>query len=311
VRWLGDWRFNSVLVAACLAALPALARGEAVEGRPNLESDILPLFKARCLKCHSPLKAKGKLNLSSPRSLARGGSSGVVIVPSNLDESTLWDLVSNNKMPPKPEEPLSADEKALLRRWIEQGAASLPNAAEVRRAAPETDHWAFAPPARPLPSSPNDHHRVRNTIDRFIQKLLEDRRLTLGPDADRTTLIRRMSFDLTGLPPQPEEIAAFVADPDPLAYDTLVERLLASPRYGERWGKYWLDASGYADSNGYFSADSDRPLAYRYRDTIIRAFNADRPLDQISSWPGPHIRDDRPAYRDPFPAQRSRRHRRK
>ncbi len=90
-----------------------------------------------------------------------------------------------------------------------------------------------------------------------------------------------MSFDLTGLPPRPEEVAAFVADPDPFAFETLVERLLASPHYGERWGKYWLDASGYADSNGYFSADSDRPLAYRYRDTIIRAFNADRPLDQI------------------------------
>jgi hypothetical protein len=198
-----------------------------------------------------------------------------------LDESALWDLVSTDEMPPKPEEPLSPVEKALLRRWIEQGAKNLPNAADVRRAAPETDHWAFAPPARPLPPLPNDHRRVRNAIDRFIQKPLEDRGLTPGPDADRTTLIRRVSFDLTGLPPQPKEVAAFVADPDPFAYERLVERLLASPRYGERWGKYWLDASGYADSNGYFSADSDRSLAYRYRDYIIRGFNADRPLDQI------------------------------
>jgi Protein of unknown function (DUF1553)/Protein of unknown function (DUF1549)/Planctomycete cytochrome C len=274
-------KHGSILAAALMVALPGFVYSAEGETRPNLEHDILPLLKARCLKCHSPLKAKGKLNLSSPRSLARGGSSGPVVVPGNLDESTLWDLVSNDEMPPKPEGPLSADEKALLRRWIEQGAKNLPNAAEVSRAAPETDHWAFAPSAHPLPPSPSDHRRVRSSIDRFIQKSLDRQGLTLGPNTDRGTLIRRVSFDLTGLPPRPEEVAAFVADPDPLAYDTLVERLLASPRYGERWGKYWLDGSGYADSNGYFSADSDRPLAYRYRDFIIRAFNADRPLDQI------------------------------
>jgi len=277
------WRLGSVLVLAAgfLAGVPAPVASAPVETRPSLENDVLPLLKARCLKCHSPLKAKGKLNLSSPRSLARGGTNGAIIVPGNLDESTLWDLVSNDEMPPKPEEPLSADEKALLRRWIEQGATNLPNAAEVGRAAPQTDHWAFAPSAGVLPPAPRDVHHVRNPVDRFIQKTLEDRGLALGPDTDRATLIRRVSFDLTGIPPRPEEIAAFVADPDPAAYDRLVERLLASPRYGERWGKYWLDASGYTDSNGYFSADSDRSLAYRYRDYIIRAFNADRPLDQI------------------------------
>src|SRR6202035_3301521 len=103
----------------------------------------------------------------------------------------------------------------------------------------------------------------------------------LGREANRTTLIRRLSFDLTGLPPVPEQIAAFVADPAPDAYEKLVEGLLASPRYGERWGKFWLDASGYADSNGYFSADTDRPLAYRYRDYVIRALNEDRPYDHF------------------------------
>jgi hypothetical protein len=252
-----------------------------VEIRPSLEQDVLPLLKARCLKCHGPVKPKGKLNLSSARSLARGGSSGPVIVPGNLDESTLWDLVSNNEMPPAPEEPLSAAEKATLRRWIEGGARNLPSAAEVRRAAPGTDHWAFAPASCPLPPSTGDPRRVRTPIDCFIQERLEQDGLAPGPDADRATLFRRLSFDLTGLPPAPSEIAAFVGDPDPNAYDQVVERLLASPRYGERWGKYWLDASGYADSNGYFSADSDRPLAYRYRDYVIHAFNADRPLDQL------------------------------
>lgn len=251
------------------------------ESHPALERDVLPLLKARCLKCHSPLKSKGKLNLSGPRSLARGGSSGPVIAPGNLDESTLWDLVSNDEMPPRPEEPLSADEKRLLRRWIEQGARDLPTVAEVQGAPPANDHWAFAPATTPPPPSLKDHRRVRTPIDRFIENALEDQKLALGPEANRTTLIRRLSFDLTGLPPVPEQIAAFVADPAPDAYEKLVESLLASPRYGERWGKFWLDASGYSDSNGYFSADTDRPLAYRYRDYVIRAFNADRPLDQI------------------------------
>ncbi|HEX3450309.1 MAG TPA: PSD1 and planctomycete cytochrome C domain-containing protein, partial [Isosphaeraceae bacterium] len=264
-----------------MATLAPSAPSTADESHPALERDVLPLLKARCLKCHSPLKSKGKLNLSGPRSLARGGSSGPVIAPGNLDESTLWDLVSNDEMPPRPEEPLSADEKRLLRRWIEQGARDLPTVAEVQGAPPANDHWAFAPATTPPPPSLKDHRRVRTPIDRFIENALEDQKLALGPEANRTTLIRRLSFDLTGLPPVPEQIAAFVADPASNAYEKLVEGLLASPRYGERWGKFWLDASGYADSNGYFSADTDRPLAYRYRDYVIRAFNADRPLDQI------------------------------
>ena len=280
MRWTGG-RFNTVLVVAVLAALSPMTFGEGVEARPDLNRDILPVLKARCLKCHSPLKAKGKLNLSSPRSLARGGANGAVIAPGDLDESSLWELVSSNEMPPKPEEPLSDDEKAVLRRWIEQGAPKLPGAAEVAHTAPQTDHWAFAPSTSVSPPAPRDGRRIRTPVDRFIQKTLEDRGLTLGPETDRSTLIRRVSFDVTGIPPRPEEVAAFVSDPDPDAYGRLADRLLTSPRYGERWGKYWLDASGYADSNGYFSADTDRPLAYRYRDYIIRAFNSDRPLDQI------------------------------
>ncbi len=184
-------------------------------------------------------------------------------------------------MPPKPEAPLSAAEKQALRRWIERGAAGLPDAALAARTSPGSDHWAFAPPSYPRPPAVLDSRRIRGPVDRFIQRALEDRGLTLGPDADRFTLIRRVTFDLIGLPPSPAEVAAFVDDRSPDAYERLVDRLLASPHHGERWGKHWLDASGYADSNGYFSADSDRPLAYRYRDYVIRAFNADRPLDRI------------------------------
>jgi hypothetical protein len=272
---------GSVLTVAFLAGAMPMASGGEAPARPSLEQDILPLLKARCQKCHGPVKPKGKLNLSSARSLARGGKSGPAVVPGNLDESLLWDLVSNDEMPPHPEEALSSDQKGLLRRWIEQGARNLPSAALVSRSAPETDHWAFGPATKPLPPTVSSQARVRTAIDRFIQKALEDQGMALGPDADRPTLIRRLSFDLTGLPPSPAEISEFVSDAHPGAYDRLVERLLASPHYGERWGKYWMDASGYADSNGYFSADSDRSLAYRYRDYVIRAFNEDRPLDQI------------------------------
>ncbi len=274
-------RPSRVVAAAALLMMGVAADGAEADAPPSLARDVAPILKAHCIKCHGPNKPKGKLNLASPRATARGGASGPAVVPGKPDESPLWDQVSSDEMPPEPEEPLSADEKDMLRRWIEHGAAGLPDAAEAARTPPGADHWAFAPPAHLRPPDVRDGRRVRGPIDRFIQRALESRDLTLGPDADRATLIRRLSFDLTGLPPSPAEVAAFVDDPDPDAYERLVDRLLAGPHYGERWGKHWLDASGYADSNGYFSADSDRPLAYRYRDYVIRAFNADRPLDRI------------------------------
>jgi Protein of unknown function (DUF1553)/Protein of unknown function (DUF1549)/Planctomycete cytochrome C len=274
-------RLRTILTALLLTALASEARSHADKVHPSLEQDVLPLLKARCLKCHSPLKSKGKLNLSGPRSLARGGTNGPIIVAGQLGKSILWDQVLNDEMPPKPEEPLSADEKQLLRNWIEQGARDLPAATEVRGGSPVDDHWAFAPASSPQPTFLNDYRRVRTPIDHFIQKSLEDKGLNLGPEADRATLIRRVSFDLLGLPPRPEEASAFTADPSPDAYEKLIDRLLASPRYAERWGKFWLDASGYSDSNGYFSADTNRPLAYRYRDYVVRALNTDRPLDQV------------------------------
>jgi hypothetical protein len=280
-RRAGGIHGSVLITAAVLAVFASIVRGAEPQAGPSLERDILPLLKTRCQKCHGPVKPKGKLNLSSARSLARGGESGPVIVPGNLDESLIWDQVSTDEMPPRPGEPLSRAEKSLLRQWIEQGARNLPDSAIVSRDAPWTDHWAFGPATRPAAPAVRNPARLRTVIDRFIQKTLEEAGLTLGHSADRTTVIRRLTFDLTGLPPSPDEISAFVNDTEPDAYNRLVERLLASPRYGERWAKYWLEASGYSDSNGYFSADSDRPLAYRYRDYIIRAFNADRPLDQI------------------------------
>jgi hypothetical protein len=146
--------------------------------------------------------------------------------------------------------------------------------------APKADtHRAFQPVVRP--KVPAVRGEARTDMDRFILAALEAKGLTLSPEADRPTLIRRVAFDLTGLPPTVAEIDAFLADTSPLAYERMMDRYLVSPQYGERWGKYWLDAAGYADSNGYFSADSDRPLAWHYRDYVVRSFNADRPYDRF------------------------------
>ncbi len=168
--------------------------------------------------------------------------------------------------------------RLLLLLLVSWGAVLLSNPA---RAADEPGHWAFRPPVRPAMPTVRHSELVRTPVDRFIESALEARSLSLAPPADRAALIRRVSFDLTGLPPMPAEIDAFLADPSPDAYEHMVEHYLASPHYGERWGKYWLDSAGYADSNGYFNADTDRPFAYKYRDYVIRSFNADKPYDQF------------------------------
>ena len=178
-----------------------------------------------------------------------------------------------------PDAPLPADEKLVLRQWLEAGAPGLPTG----DLGPSVggDHWAFQSLVAPIPPTVRDAGRIRTQLDRFIQAPLESQELSLGPDADPQVLLRRLSLDLTGLPPTLTELQQFVADPSEAAYIHMVDQYLASPRYGERWGKHWLDAAGYADSNGYFSADTDRPLAYRYRDYVIRGLNADKPFDQF------------------------------
>jgi hypothetical protein len=238
---------------------------------PQLTRDVLSLFQARCVRCHGGDKPKAKLNLTSLEGIGRGGKSGPVVSPGKPQDSLLWQLVQEDEMPPK--KPLAAAERALLRRWIEQGAPAVPATAPA--------HWAFRVPVRPAVPSVTRGEDARTPIDRLIGAALEKKGLSLNPTAGRAVLIRRVSFDLTGLPPTLAEIDAFLADKSPDAYERLVERYLASPHYGERWGKFWLDAAGYADSNGYFNADSDRPLAYRYRDYVIRSFNRDRPYDRF------------------------------
>lgn len=241
-------------------------------GAAESEAAVQTLLKTHCVRCHGPNEPKAKLDLSSLAGMARGGESGVVVTAGKLDDSLLWRRVEADEMPPK--HPLSAEEKAVLENWIGKGAPGLSDAASG-------GHWAFRSLQSPVRPQLHDTQRVRSTVDALIQSRLEGKGLSLGPDADPRVLIRRVSLDVTGLPPTRQEIAAFVADESPLAYERMVEHYLASPHFGERWGKHWLDAAGYADSNGYFSADDDRPLAYRYRDYVIRSLNADKPLDQF------------------------------
>src|SRR5258705_44338 len=146
-----------------------------------------------------------------------------------------------------------------------------------------SNHWAFKAVLRPAVPQANKAEAkwCRTAVDNFVAQGLTKQKLTPAREADRTTLIRRVYFDLIGLPPSPEEVRSFVEDKRPDAYEQLVEKLLGSPQYGERWGRHWLDAAGYADSNGYFDADSDRPLAYKYRDYVVRSVNEDKPFDQF------------------------------
>ncbi len=242
---------------------------------PGTQEQVLGLFRTRCVECHGPRQQKARLNLASLDGIARGSRKGPIVRPGKPTDSLLWEMVHDDRMPP--EKPLTESERQLLRAWIVNGAPGL----HVGTKNGPANHWAFQPPQRPPVPAVQPTPEARTAIDHYILAALESKGLTLSPEADRGTLLRRVSSDLTGLPPTVAELAAFLADPAPDAYERMVERYLASPHYGERWGKYWLDAAGYADSNGYFSADTDRPLAYRYRDYVIRSFNADKPYDRF------------------------------
>jgi hypothetical protein len=209
------------------------------------------------------------------------------VVPGSAAKSLLWQQVAADKMPPDKVK-LTAEEKRILRAWIEAGApsAETPPAKPGPKKADEVTEadrkfWSFQPPRRPMIPAVKMTERVRNPIDAFVLAALEKKGLTLSPEAGRLTLLRRVSFDLTGLPPSPADIHAFKGDRAPGAYERLVDRLLASPAYGERWARHWLDLAGYADSEGILDADYVRAAAWRYRDWVIRAFNSDKPYDRF------------------------------
>ncbi|MFO0871104.1 MAG: PSD1 and planctomycete cytochrome C domain-containing protein [Pirellulales bacterium] len=270
-------RSKAFLFLSAMLALfvPALrASGKDV---PDFHRDIRPLLRNRCVKCHGPLRQEGKLNLSVTAGIARGGEGGAVIVPGQPKASRLWQLIERDEMPEGA--PLSDDEKDVVKLWIAAGAPGLPQWGDAIAA--DDTHWAFRKLGRPETPVVQHPTLIRSALDTHVAVQLEAAGLTISPEAKRETQIRRVALDLTGVPPSTEEIDRFVSDASPAAYEQMVERYLASPRFGERWGKHWLDAAGYADSNGYFSADTDRPLAYRYRDYVICSLNADKPFDRF------------------------------
>ena len=242
--------------------------------------EVQPIFADRCYSCHGPEKQKGNLRWDKRQSALAGGDNGPAILVGKSAESLLIKLVSgldpDNLMPPKGE-PLTTAQIGLLRAWIDQGA-EWPESASAS-AKDKSKHWAFLAPVRPPVPAVKQKALVRNPIDSFIVAKLGEQKLKPAREADRTTLLRRASLDLIGLPPTPQEVAKFVRNQSPDAWEREVERLLASPHYGERWGRHWLDAARYADTNGY-EKDRPRPI-WPYRDWVIRALNRDLPYDQF------------------------------
>ncbi|MCA9039452.1 MAG: PSD1 domain-containing protein [Planctomycetaceae bacterium] len=235
------------------------------------------------MKCHGPVTREGGLDLSRPVSILAGGDSGPVLIKGKLDESLIWERVVSGEMPP--ETPLDDEARQKLQHWLEAGALGLPDQVEPE----DLIHWSF----RKLKKTSKILTDVSaegkltsedsnlNPLDQLLLPQLRAADLEFSPEADIPTLLRRVSLTLTGLPPTWDEQERFLKSQDPEVYSQIVEHYLNSPHYGERWGKFWLDAAGYADSNGYFNADTPRPLAYRYRDYVVRAFNQDKPFDQF------------------------------
>jgi hypothetical protein len=253
----------------------------------DFERQIAPLLIRNCLRCHNASEASGELNLSDRAAALKPGESGqAAIVPGHPDQSYLLDRLHDGEMPPEGKgERLSAENIALLSAWIEQGAAwpaerVLSTFEFTTKERAGRDWWSLVPPQRPDVPTPAHADRVRTPIDAFVLARLEKAGLEPAAEADRATLIRRAMFDVWGLPPDPAEVDAFVADPDPQAYEHLVDRLLASPHYGERWAQHWLDVVRFAESSG-FETNTERANAWPYRDYVIRAFNDDIPYPQF------------------------------
>ncbi|MSR31153.1 MAG: DUF1549 domain-containing protein [Gemmataceae bacterium] len=266
-----------------------LALGES----PN-QHDVIPILLRRCSACHGRHRQEAGLDLRNKAAILRGGKSGPAMVVGKPEESLLIKRVRAAQMPPPSRlveasvKPIEQGEVETLARWIASGAKEAAIEADVASQTPDPlvsdkdrDFWSFRTLAPVKIPQVKDPGRVRNALDAFLLHSLEEKGLGYSNEADRHTLIRRASFDLTGLPPAPLEVEAFLSDKSPDAFEKLIDRLLASGRYGERWGRYWLDLAGYADSEGKREQDLPRPHAWRFRDYVIRSFNADKPYDRF------------------------------
>ncbi len=285
---------NSFLVLFLMSPGLPLIAADPQPVRIDFARDVQPILERSCGKCHGPEKQKGGLRFDLREGSLRAGDSGSQgITPGKSDESELIRRVeatdADERMPPNAD-PLSREQIRFLRVWIDHGASwpetkgdSAGGRSELVITADDRQHWSYRP-LKPvdLPAVRNEK-QVRTPIDRFVQAALEAKDLRSNAPADRRTLIRRVYFDLIGLPPSPAEVDEFVSDSRPTAYEDLVERLLASSHYGERWGRHWLDLTRYADSDG-LETDADRPNAYHYRDFVIRSLNDDLSYQTFVRW---------------------------
>ncbi|MBU6173955.1 MAG: DUF1549 domain-containing protein, partial [Planctomycetes bacterium] len=254
---------------------------------PIFERDIAPLLASKCHACHGEAPQESMLDLRTVSEMLRVGENGPAIVRGNPQASLLFDLVSTGQMPPDKEDKLTADERNVLERWIHAGApaeetiVSLPARSTITTE--DRDYWAFRPPRKIEEPFVRDKHRVRNSIDTFLLAKLEEKGLGYSDEADRSVMIRRAYFDLLGVPPEPDAVRDFLMGDRRDAYEWLIDTLLKSPRYGERWGRHWLDAVGYVDGK----LDNDLGTMYpsqgiwRYRDYVIESFNSDKPFDRF------------------------------
>ena len=294
---------------------PELARKKLQQPQLTDRETLVTILHVKCLICHGKEDKEGGLDLRTRASLLKGGKSGPAIVLGKPEESLLIKRIADGHPSPAMQNeyfvrPVTSDEVDKLRQWIAAGASA--DTTEVLSVGSSPDplvrdadrkFWSFQPPKRPGVPKVQHQDRVRTPIDAFLLEKLEAKGLSFSPEADSLALLRRAYLDLTGLPPEPEDVEAYVRDRKPGAYERMIDRLLASPRYGERWARFWLDAAGYADSEGG-GGDSIRPYAYRYRDYVIRSLNADKPYDQflLEQIAGDELFDYK-AVKEPTPQQ--------
>ena len=288
-------RFLSSLIASVfLAASMSVANAAPARGTPLYERDIHPIMAERCVACHGESNPGAELDLRTAQGMLKGSLNGPVVNEGSPELSYLFERITRREMPPPGiGQPLSEDEIQLIRRWIEAGLPTEESErkrkeamrAETKEVTEEDrQFWAFQKPVQAeLPKVAN-RARVRTPIDTFVLAKLEEKDLSLSPDAPKLKLMRRACFDLIGLPPSPEEVSQFMSDKRAGAYERLIDRLLESPHYGERWGRHWLDVAGFLQEYGY-GGDIDYKATlkgmWRYRDYVIRAFNQDKPYDQF------------------------------
>lgn len=273
--------WTTFIAALIVSAVPH--RGRAAD---DLFRDrVAPILERHCVSCHGGDDPKGKLSLETAASTFAGGDSGPAVVAGNIEDSYLLEVISGEKpQMPKSAPPLSKAQIEVLQQWVKAGAV-WPDGVKLQdRKFEGQSWWSLEPLVRPAVPQMDQAAPLaawgRNTVDAFVKQKYVEKDLTPAPEADRRTLIRRLYFDLTGLPPIPADIDRFVNDPDPRAYELLVDRLLDSPGYGERWARHWLDIVHYGDTHGY-DKDKPRPNAWPYRDYVIRAFNSDKPYSQF------------------------------